>query len=50
MSFLEQIESLSDERADINKDYELAYIVFLTLSAVLSGAQGWKAIKIFGDA
>lgn len=50
MSFLEQIESLSDERTDINKDYELADIVFLTMSAVLSGAQGWKAIKIFGDA
>ena len=50
MSFLEQIELLSDERTDINKDYELSDIVFLTMSAVLSGAQGWKAIKIFGDA
>ena len=50
MTFLEQIELLSDERTDINKDYELADIVFLTMSAVLSGAQGWKAIKIFGDA
>jgi len=50
MTFLEQIESLDDERTDINKEYELADIVFLTLSAVLSGAQGWKSIKIFGDA
>lgn len=50
MEFLEQIESLTDERQDINKDYELSDIVFLTMAAVLSGAKGWKAIKIFGDA
>jgi len=50
MLFLEQIESLTDQRKDINKKYELADIVFLTMVAVLSGAKGWKAIKIFGDA
>lgn len=50
MSFLEQIETLTDNRTDINKEYELADIVFLTMAAVLSGAKGWKAIKIFGDA
>jgi len=50
MMFLEQIESITDQRKDINKEYELADIVFLTMVAVLSGAKGWKAIKIFGDA
>ena len=49
MLFFEQIETLEDNRVDINKEYELADIVFLTMSAVLSGAKGWKAIKIFGD-
>jgi len=50
MFLLEQIELLNDERKDINLEYELTDIVFLTMVAVLSGATGWKAIKIFGDA
>ena len=50
MFLLEQIESLTDQRQDINLDYELADIVFLTMVAVLCGAKGWKAIKIFGEA
>ena len=50
MFLLEQIEQLSDQRKDINLEYELTDIVFLTMVAVLSGAKGWKAIKIFGDA
>ena len=47
---IERIESIEDHRVDANKDYELADIVFLTIAAVLCGAKGWKAIKIFGEA
>jgi len=50
MSFLEHLDILTDSRTDTNKDYELSDMVFLTIAAVLSGAKGWKAIKIFGDA
>jgi len=50
MSFLQEIESIEDHRVDANKDYELADIIFLTIAAVLCGAKGWKAIKIFGEA
>jgi predicted transposase YbfD/YdcC len=50
MSFLTHFESIEDNRTDINKDYDLLDMVFLTMSAVLSGAKGWKGIKIFGDA
>ena len=49
MSFLQEIESIKDHRVDANKDYELADIIFLTIAAVLCGATGWKAIKIFGE-
>lgn len=38
MFLLEQIEQLSDQRKDINLEYELTDIVFLTMVAVLSGA------------
>ena len=50
MSFIAHLEEIKDSRKDINKDYELVDILFLTMSAVLSGADGWKAIKSFGDA
>ena len=50
MSFLELCENIEDSRTDINKHYDLLDIIFLTMSAVLSGAKGWKAIHIFGVA
>jgi hypothetical protein len=50
MSFIAHFENLEDSRTDINKHYDLLDMVFLTMSAVLSGAKGWKAIHIFGVA
>ena len=50
MSLFQDIETIEDHRVDANKDYELADIIFLTIAAVLCGAKGWKAIKIFGEA
>jgi hypothetical protein len=44
MSFIAHFENLEDSRTDINKHYDLLDMVFLTMSAVLSGAKGWKAI------
>ncbi|WP_188503296.1 ISAs1 family transposase, partial [Lacimicrobium alkaliphilum] len=38
-----------DPRSDTNKQHNLVDVVFLVLSAVLSGADGWKAIQDFGD-
>jgi hypothetical protein len=49
VSFLELCENIEDSRTDINKHYELLDII-LTLSAVLYGAKGFKALHILGDA
>jgi predicted transposase YbfD/YdcC len=49
-TLFQDIESIEDHRVEANRDYELADIIFLTVSAVLCGAKGWKAIKIFGEA
>ncbi len=49
MTFITHLEGLEDNRQDINKSYDLIDIIFLTMVAVLSGARGWKAIKIFGE-
>ncbi|PCJ46333.1 MAG: ISAs1 family transposase [Gammaproteobacteria bacterium] len=48
-TFITHLDKLEDSRKDINKNYELVDIVFLTMAAILSGAKGWKTIKIFGD-
>ena len=50
MTFFENLENLIDTLKDINLEYNLADIVFLTMAAVLSGAKGWKAIEIFDHA
>jgi len=49
MSILEHFSEIKDPRKDINKAFELTDILFLTMAAVLSGAEGWKGIKCFGD-
>ena len=49
MYFLDHFENLEDPRSTINRRHDLLDIVFLTVSAMLSGAQGWKDIKDLGD-
>ena len=49
MSLLTRLATIDDPRRDINKKHALLDILFLTVSAVLSGAEGWKDIKEFGD-
>ena len=48
MSFLQHFAELPDPRSHINRSYDLLDIVFLTVCAVLSGAEGWKDIEKFG--
>jgi len=50
MDFMQHFEQLEDSRSDINFDYHLIGIVFLTMAALLSGAKGWKNIELFGQA
>ena len=49
MSFITHFESLEDKRSHINKKRDLLDVIFLTVVAILSGAEGWKDIKQFGD-
>ncbi|WP_415644413.1 transposase family protein, partial [Shewanella algae] len=45
MTILKQLEQITDPRKDINLKHNLVDVVFLTLSAILSGATGWKSIQ-----
>jgi len=48
MCFIDHFSVLDDPRKDINR-YDFLDIVFLTVCAVVSGAEGWKDIKQFGN-
>lgn len=50
MSFLDHFADLPDPRSHVNRTYDLLDIVFLTVCAVLSGAEGWRDIQKFGRA
>jgi predicted transposase YbfD/YdcC len=48
MSFIEHFSIIEDPRKDINVKYDFIDILFLTVSAVVSGAEGWQNIEDFG--
>jgi len=48
-SILTHFSKLPDPRVERTKKYPLEEIVLLMISAALSGAMGWKAIKDFGE-
>ena len=49
MSIITHLEWIEDPRTDVNIKHNLVDVLFLTLSAVLSGADGWKSIQEFGE-
>lgn len=48
MSFIEHFAIVDDPRKNINVKHDLLDVLFLTVSAVISGAEGWKDIEEFG--
>lgn len=49
IDFISHFENLPDPRIDRRKKYPLLEIVFLVVSATISGCEGWKSIKDFGE-
>jgi predicted transposase YbfD/YdcC len=49
-SLIEAFSILEDPRIDRHKKHKLIDIIVLTICAVISGAEGWEAIEIFGKA
>lgn len=47
-TLLKHFETLDDPRVDRTKRYPLIEIVFLIISATVSGCEGWKSIRDFG--
>jgi len=47
---LEHFETLPDLRVDRTKRYPLIEIILLVIAGTVSGCEGWKSIKDFGEA
>ena len=47
-TFIESCKHIQDPRIDRCKKHDLLDILFLALSAVLTGAEGWEDIEFFG--
>ena len=50
MNFLDHFDNIDDPRIDRKKLYPMSEILFTTLCAVISGAEGWQDIENFGKA
>jgi DDE_Tnp_1-associated len=48
MSFIDYFGEITDPRKDINVKHNLLEVIFLTITAVISGCEGWKDIYDFG--
>lgn len=48
MSFLTHFTDIADPRTHINVKHDFLDVMFLTVSAILSGAEGWSDIEVFG--
>jgi predicted transposase YbfD/YdcC len=47
---MDHFKDLDDPRMDRRKDHPLINVLFISICAVLSGAEGWKSIETFGRA
>lgn len=50
MSFIDYFGEISDPRKDINVKHNLLDVIFLTITGIISGCEGWKDIYDFGCA
>lgn len=50
MNIIEHLSIVEDTRSDINQKHDLIDVMFLVISAIASGSEGWQDIEIYGDA
>ncbi|NRN31062.1 transposase family protein, partial [Photorhabdus heterorhabditis] len=50
MNLIEHLSVVKETRSDINRQYELVDVIFLVVSAIMAGAEGWQDIETYGHA
>ncbi|KZN44496.1 hypothetical protein N476_05730 [Pseudoalteromonas luteoviolacea H33] len=49
MSLFSHLELVKESRSTINQHQNLVDIMFLIISAITSGCEGWQDIEIYGN-
>ncbi|CAM4044979.1 hypothetical protein Xentx_03570 [Xenorhabdus thuongxuanensis] len=50
MTLIEHLSVVKETRSDINRQYDLVDVIFLVVSAIMAGAEGWQDIETYGRA
>ncbi len=50
MTLIEHLTLVEETRSDINRKHDLVDVMFLVISAIMAGAEGWRDIQTFGEA
>ena len=48
MTLIEHLPFVEETRSDINRKHDLVDVMFLVISAIISGAEGWRDIETYG--
>lgn len=49
MTLIEHLTLVEETRTDINRKHDLVDVMFLVISAIMSGAEGWRDIETYGN-
>ena len=49
MTLIEHLTLVEETRSDINQKHDLVDVMFLVVSAIMAGAEGWQDIETYGD-
>ena len=49
MTLIEHLTLVEETRSEINRKHNLVDVMFLVISAIMSGAEGWNDIETYGD-
>ena len=49
MNLIEHLTLVEETRSDINQKHDLVDVMFLVISAIMAGAEGWRDIETYGD-
>lgn len=49
MTLIEHLSVIKDTRSDINQKHDLVDVMFLVITAIMAGAEGWQDIETYGQ-
>ena len=49
MTLIEHLTLVEETRSDINRKHDLVDVMFLVISAIMAGAEGWQDIETYGE-